>query len=261
MAITSLDGYIASAKQRLILCKNVGRTTVAAMSFSVFDTNGVPGASALATGNTANGIVPTDALAGYPPIAAAVATKYISKVEFASSVACRLTLYDRLFSCGAYAYNADVTLASQPSFASRVPGTDYKGLEIWVEEVTTSTGNIAVNVDYLDQDGNAGNTGAVGVGAAAIAGRCWRLSLASGDSGVSQITRVRGSVASAGTFNVNVLRRLWEGVVTAAGLGGIHDLMQTGLPQIYADSALYMLVTAASTSSGLPSVVIEVADG
>lgn len=261
MAIASLDNYIASAKQRLRWAKLTARTSVAVMPFSMFDIAGNPGAGSLGAGNTANGIVPTDALAGYPNIDAAIGTKYISKVEYASTVACRLTIYDRLFSCGAYSFNSDVTLASQPSYAGRVPNTDYSGLEIWAEEVTASTGNLAVQVDYKDEGGNAGDTGAVGVGAAVILGRCWQLPLAAGDKGVSQIVRVRGSVASGGTFNVNVLRRLWEGRVALAGSGALHNLMQTGLPIIYPDSALYVLVTADSTSTGIPDILIEVADG
>jgi len=261
MTIASLDNYLAAAKTRRVLHKTASRTSVAAMSFSVFDLAGNPAGGALAIGNTANGLVPDDTVAGYPEIPAASGTLYLSRVEFASNVTCRLTIYDRLFAAGAYAYNADVSLADQPSFAARVPGTDYRGLELWVETVTACTGNLAVQVDYESESGVGGATGAVGVGATPILGRCWQLPLGSGHKGVSKVTRVRGTVASAGTFNVNVLRRLWTGRVPVATFGDTHDLLKTGLPVLYGTSALYMLVTADSTATGIPEVTIEVADG
>ncbi|MGL5935247.1 MAG: hypothetical protein ACRCZI_06450, partial [Cetobacterium sp.] len=169
---------------------------------------------------------------------------------------------DRLFACGAYAFNANTALASQPSFSSRVPGgTDFTSLQIWVEQVTAATGNQAVNVTYTNQAGTGSRTtGAVGVGAAPIVGRCWQLPLQSGDSGVQRIDNVTGSVATVGTFNVMVLRPLWEGRVMIATAGDLHDLLSTGLPQVFADSAMYGLVCADSTSTGIPDVTFEIAN-
>jgi len=262
VAITTLDGWIAANKQKIELLKTTTRTTVAATWFSLFDIAGSPGAGTLAIGNTANGLVHTDATAGYPVITAASATKYLSSVQSTSSLVSRLRLFDRLFACGAYAFNANTNLASQPSYAGRLPGTVYNGLEIWVEQVTTATGNQAVNVTYNDQGGASSSTGAVGIGAAPTVGRCWQLPLAAGDTGVQQINNVTGSVASAGTFNVMVLRPLCDLVVTIAGLGETLDFLKTGLPQIYTDSALYFLINVPSgTSSGLPALFIDIVDG
>ena len=60
MAITSFDGFIASAKQYLSVAKTAARTSVAASWFSVFDLAGKPGAGVLASTSTAAGVVPTD---------------------------------------------------------------------------------------------------------------------------------------------------------------------------------------------------------
>lgn len=265
MSITTLDGYIAAAKQRVTFVKTASRTSVAAFPFSVFDLAGNPGAGTLAIGNTANGLVPTDATAGYPLINAfgGSATGYLSKVEFASTVACWIDVYDRLFAAGAYAFNANVTLASQPSFASRVPGgTDFTGLQIWVEQVTAATGNQAVSVGYTNQSGTAGrSTGAVGIAAAPTVGRCWQLPLQAGDSGVQSIQSVIGSVATVGTFNVMVLRPLWSGRVQIANGGDVHELLRTGLPLVFADSALYVQIAPDSTATGVPELMVEVANG
>lgn len=262
--IATLDDYIASIKQRIAFYKSASRTSVANIPFSVFDQAGNPGAGTLAVGNTANGIVPNDGIAGYPIINAfSGANKgYLSKVEFSNTVLCNLLLYDTVFSAGAYVFNADVTLATQPSFSSRVPGgNDYKGLELWIEAVTAFTGNQTVQINYLDQDGNAGDTGAIATGVAPIVGRMLQLPLAAGDNGIQRIDRVRSSVSSAGTFNVHVMRPLWSNRIILANYSGLDDLLKTGLVEIFADSALRLVVQADSTATGLPRLNIEVANG
>jgi hypothetical protein len=262
--IASLDQYIEAVKQPCSLTKTGSRTTVAQGWFSAFDLAGNPGGGTLAAGNTANGILPVDTNAGYPTINtfAGGALGYIGKVEFGSTVACRIALFDRLFVAGAYAFNAVTALTAQPSFSGRVPDTDYKGLELWVEQVTAATGNQAVNVTYTNDSGATGRTtGAVGIGAAPTVGRCWQLPLQTGDKGVQQVTQVAGSVATAGTFNVMVLRRLWSGRVLSAGYGDIHDLLKTGMRRIFDSTALYCLVAPDSTALGVPDLSIEVVSG
>lgn len=263
MAITTLDGYIAAVKQRLIYNKTASRTSVANIPFSVFDQVGNPGAGTIAVGNTANGLVPTDATAGYPVINAfGGGAGYISRLEFYNSVICDLLLYDTVFSCGAYVFNADVTLATQPSYSGRVPGgTDYTGLELWIEAATAFTGNQTVQINYLDQAGNAGDTGSIATGVAPILGRMLQLPLAAGDNGIQQIVRVRSSVATVGTFNVHVLRPLAVCRIVVANYVEVQDLMRTGMVQIFADSALRLIVQADSTATGLPRLNIEIANG
>ena len=263
MTISTLDGWIAAPKQHLPWKKTATRTTVALRWFSVFDIAGNPGAGTLAIGNTANGLVPTDATAGYPIINAfgGGAIGNIGRCEFNSSVACRIRLFDRVFAAGAYAFNANVSLASQPSYAGRMPSGIYNGTEIWVEQVTAATGNQAVNVTYLDQGGVSSSTGAVGIAAAPTVGSCWQLPLAAGDSGVQQINNVVGTVATAGTFNVMVLRSIASIRIKVANDGDIQDFLKTGMRHIFADSALYCLICPDSTSSGLPDCEFDVVNG
>ncbi len=262
MSIATLDQYIAAAKQRVTYIKTAtGRTTLTYMPYSIFDQTGNPGAGTLAIGNTANGVVPDDSVAGYPALNSFGGNPgYLSKVEFISTVAGRIALFDRLFAAGAYAYNADVTLTAQPSFAARIP-VDYKGLELWVEAVTAFTGNPSIQINYLDQDGNAGDTGVYATGAALAVGRCILIPLAAGDTGLQQITRVRSTVATAGTFNVMVLRRLWSGRVSQNNTGDIHDLLKTGLVRVFDTSALYVLIYTDGTTGGYPDLNFEIANG
>lgn len=264
MAINTLDNYIAAVKQRVQYCKRTSRTTVANGWFSMFDLAGQPGAGVLAGSNTESGVVPTDAIAGYPLISAfgAGTTGYLSKLEFANTVACRISIFDRLFVAGAYAFNASTTLSSIPTFISRLPNNDYTDLEIWIEQVTAATGNQAVSVGYTNQAGTSERTtGAVGIGSAPTVGRCWQLPLQAGDSGIQTINTVTGSVATVGTFNVMVLRPLWSGRVPLANGGDVHDMLRTGLPLVYDSSSLFILVCPDSTSSGIPELSMEIANG
>lgn len=262
--ILSLDNYIASAKEIQSYIKTTARTTVTLFPFSMFDIAGNPGAGVLAGTNVANGVVPTQGQAGYPAISAfgGGATGYLTRVTFNNSVVGQLMLYDRLFVAGAYAFNDNQALTAQPSFAGRLPGgNNFNGLQIWVEQVTAATGNQAVNVTYTNQSGATGRTtGAVGIGAAPTVGRCWMLPLQPGDSGVQRIDNVVGSVATAGTFNVMVLRPLWNADLLVANVGGVHDLMATGMPVVTRDTALYLMVNAVGTSSGLPRIYTEISN-
>lgn len=262
--ITSFDGYINAAKQRLLMLKTAARTSVAAVPFSVYDLAGNPGAGVLAGTSTAAGVVPTDLTAGHPLIApfGAGAAGYLSAVHFGSSVACRITLYDLLFKAGAYSFNSNVNLAAQPSFVGRLPNNSYAGLELLVETVTAFTGNMSVAVGYTNQDGTAGrSTGVVATGVAPTVGRIIELPLQAGDSGLQKIDSVVGSVATVGTFNLLVARRLWSGRVAIANSGEVHGMERTGMPMVYADSAFMAVITPDSTSTGVVDTMLEVCNG
>jgi len=267
MAITSLDQWIAAARQNVPLKKTASRTAIAAQWFSVFNLAGSPGAGVLAGANTANGVVPTDATAGTPAINAFGGgnTGYLGAVHYGSTVACRIRVCDLLFKAGAYNFNANTTLASQPSFLGRVPGgaaADTAGeTEIWVEQVTAATGNQAVNVTYLNEASASSVTGAVGIGSAPTIGRMWQLTLAAGDRGVSRINNVAGTVATAGTFNVLVLRELFTLRVRSASDGGVLSFVDSKMREIFEDSALFAMVAPDSTQTGIFDLNIEIKNG
>lgn len=266
MAITTQDGLVAAmASGQAVLFNKASMTTVASAWFSPFAQAGNPGAGVLAGSSTAAGVVPTDATVGCPVINAfgGANTGYISAIDFGNTVASRLRICDMLFKAGAYSFNSNVSLASQPSYSSRVPGgTDYKGTEIWIECVTAFTGNMSVAVTYTNQDGTAGRTtGTVATGTAPTVGRMIQLPLQAGDTGVQKIESVVGSVATVGTFNVLVLRPLWMGRCRAANDGLTHGPDMTDLPQVFADSALFLQVSADSTASGVPDLNLGIING
>ena len=264
MAITTFDGFIGAAKQYVSMAKTASRTGVASRWFSVFDVAGNPGAGVLAGTSTTTGVVPTAATAGFPKINAfgGGATGYLAQVDFGSSVACRMKVFDMQWKGGAYAFNASTTGNTPTSFSSRVPGgTDFTNNQIWLEQVTAGTGIQNVAVTYINQDGTAGRTAGTIATAVNIVGSLWQLPLQSGDTGVQGVTGVVGSVATAGTFNILVMRPMWSGRVRTANDGGVHDLALTGMPPAYADGAHYLAIAPDSTATGIPELELVIANG
>ena len=83
-----------------------------------------------------------------------------------------------------------------------------------------------------------------------------------GDSGVNSIqTVVVGGTAGAGAVNIIVLRPLWTGRINIANGADLHGPDKTGMPVVFATSALYLTTIADSTSSGVPDLNIEIANG
>lgn len=134
-------------------------------------------------------------------------------------------------------------------------GLNYSQLEILVEQVTAGTGNQAVNVTYstMGDDGvtlTAGRTtGAVGVGAALIVGRMFRLPLQAGDKNAALLTNIAGSVATVGTFNVHLVRRITGLGMFVTPFTDVRGYDRTGLPYIPNNAALREVHTMSSTAS------------
>lgn len=264
MAISTFDGYVAAAKQIISMTKTNSATTVAAQWHTLIDRAGNPGAATLAVGNTANGLVPDDTVAGYPSINSFGGGNlgYLTTVDFGCTIACRMTVYDRMFHCGAYAFNANTTLTSQPLYSGRITNSDYTGCQIWIEVVTAMTGALACTVTYTNQAGTtARSTGAFSIPSGAVVGRMFQMPLQAGDSGVQKIESVLGATATVGTFNIVVVRPLWTGRVKIANDGDTHGIDKTGMPPVFDTSCLALMMNADSTSSGIPDLLLEIANG
>ncbi|MGL4640519.1 MAG: hypothetical protein ACRCVX_12425 [Shewanella sp.] len=262
MAITSFDpGLVGSVKQTIPWTRTGARTTIASAWYGMLDVAGSPGGGVLAGASTTAGVVPTDATAGFPVINsfAGGAKGYLAQVEFGSSLACRIRMNDMLFKAGAFPFNATQALTAQPSYASRAG--DYKDTQIWFEAVTTFTGNPTVTVTYTNQDGVSGRVATLALGLAPIVGRRMQLPLQAGDVGVQLITNVTCTVATVGTFNVLVLRKLWSGRVRINNDGDIHGPDKTMIPVVFSDSAIDVMLAMDSTTSGVPDLEFVIASG
>ena len=261
MPIASLDDYIAAHKQYLNFCKVATRTSVIGQPFSVFDVAGATGAGTLAGANAVNGVIPTDATPGYPDMDDFGANQkgYLSRVISTNNVACRLAVYDRLWVAGAHAYNANVTYTAQPPYSARVPSGNFSDLKIVIECVTAINGSPSFNVTYVNQVGETKTTGPMPVGSTMTVGRCFEVPLVPGDTGVQKIISVVGTGGTSGTFNINVLRPIWDGRVAFGNDGDNMDMLRTGMPEVFATSALYVLVLSDTTNTGTLSISLEIA--
>lgn len=274
MAITTGDGYIAAAKQIIPYVKTAAVTTVATTRFGVRSRAGNPGAATMAyTAAASNGQVPTDATSGMPVINAfgGGATGYLTRVQWNNSVVGRVELWDVLWGgnipTGASGFGTlqTLTVASPPSYLGRCPDGAGHGLRIFLEITTTmSASATTVSVTYTNSDGTGSrSTGATASLSGFTADRWVELPLQAGDRGVQKIDAIviGGATNAAGVANVIVCRPLWTSGTRVANSGSYDGIDMTGMPIVYADSALVVTTVADSTSSGLPELLIEIANG
>ena len=247
MAISSVAHYLEAAKQSIrIFTPTMAVSGELARSWKVFF---LPAS----IGNTANGVVPVDAstVGGFdhPTINAfgAGAMGYLTRVRHIDRGGClRIRLFDRLFAAGAFGAMSNVALTLQPSFAARVPGGNYIGLELWVEQVTASGMANTVTVDYLNESAVAKQT-TISIPSTYVAGSFIQMPLASGDSGVSKITNVQNLL---GSVNVDILRPLWDGKPfigsNAAGSltmdEGRFSPIEVGFVEVFDTTALFTIM-------------------
>lgn len=273
MAITTLDGLTAAvaASQDVILQKASALTSVAGWWYSLLAEPGNPAAGSLSVGNTANGLVPTDATAGAPLISAFTGanTGYLARFAATATATQTIVLYDRIFHAGSYATTptGTTTLASQPSFSSRVPNSAWGECEIWLE-INTAIAASAVTIQVGYQDGTAaGGAAQTTTVTASLSGyptkRMIPLGMANG-TGVQRINSfiVGGTAAATGSINVVVLRRLAQANVLLANVGADpQDFFRLGGQQLFADSCLCMMSLATGTALGTIIADCQVING
>jgi hypothetical protein len=274
MAITSFDQYIGAYKQRVSIHKTAGVTTVAGQWATNWRAAGSPGAGT-APSNVATGLVPTDALTGFPNIINfQVGNKgYLSRIEAQSPVSQTIALYDVLFWAGPTTIPTssftEVTLGSQPSFSGRLPlradgvTPAWEEVEMWVW-LTTAGSNHAhsFQMSYKDQDDNTAEL-SLSVSTQNVAiNRMLRIPYGANDYGARLMNgyRVNGVASAAGAVTAVFMRKLWAGRVNA-NTYQVFGPDLTGMPEVFQDSALMMLCLPESTSTSTPFVVAEIAEG
>lgn len=259
MAITNVATLRAALdRQQVVGFVKTMRTAMTNNWQSLFSQTSLAGTFA-GTSTTA-GVVPTDATTGCPNIDSFNGDPgYIADIEGGAglndsdALFNRVLLADMLFKAGAYAFNANTALSAQPSYSGRLPNTDYKGTQIWMESVTTFTGVPTITVTYTNQDGTGGKIATIGgggSGAGGAAGRAFPIPLAAGDTGVQKIDNVQSAVATVGTFNILVLRPLLMCSFDTSSSPRKYGADSGRLPRIYDTSAL--VVMGNSTGNSLP---------
>lgn len=260
MTIAAIADYQAALRETIAFRKTVvGSTGIAGVWLSSWFYTGDPTTGG-AVGNTANGVVPTDATTGAPAINFGAGVGYLARgVCNATLAPGRFLLYDRLFHSGAHACSTLYTLAAQPSYASRID--TYVGTQIWVELVNAWTVSPLFTITYTNQSGVAGQTTTYQLGGTRNTNQAYQIPLAAGDSGVQKIESVNTGSGGAGqTFNVIVARPLFLAALDPVGIKDRPaSLDLTLLPRVYGDSCLAFFYQYTSGSVPLIEAALEVA--
>jgi hypothetical protein len=272
MAITTADGWFAASKQKVFMQKTAAVTSIAATSYSLWNAAGQPGGGTLSVANATTGVIYTDTTTGAPLINAygSGATGYLAAGRFRNSVTGSIVLYDRIFGCSptnlTTAVPATTTLASVPSYSSRVPnGTDFTNTEILIEIATTMSATATqIAVGYTNQSGVAGRTTATSVSLSGfVSPRVVQLALQAGDTGVQSIQTitVSGATNAAGVISIIVARRLAVFDLRIANAMDAQAWDMIGGPVVFTDSCLWTVAYADSTSTGVPTLDLDIING
>ena len=258
MAITDLNLVVAALANGQVreLYKDTVTSEGAGTWHSLWKVAGNPGAGA--NPGSLAGAIPTDATLGAfafnNPTGGQLA--YLMRLAASGSIIGKLILYDRLWhnsTMSGTQTTTDTTLGAVPALTR--PDANGAGTELWGEIYTAigATG-ATLNVRYTNQ---AGTTLQVATYAhpanAESVGQMFPLILTAGDTGVRAATAYHwsGTTGTAGDFGLTILRRLAEVPLTLANVGVVHDFAALGLPRIYDDACLSMMVLCTTTTTGI----------
>jgi hypothetical protein len=167
-------------------------------------------------------------------------------------------LYDRLFHIGNLSGTSttDQSVQGSPASPALTRNTTGAGNMVFYE-IYTAIGNVSttLTMTYTDQDGNAGQTSTINIGATGFSSqtRMQRIPLAAGDTGVREVEKIRltASTTTAGNFGITIGQPLAWIPVGIAGGGGWRDYTTglPGIPAINPDACLSLaLIPTAGTA-------------
>jgi hypothetical protein len=209
------------------------------------------------------GYVPTKGTLGAFPFVNAVDPIENALCKFAQSgvTAGTLFIYDRLWACSGFGTVATtaqniVTPGTLPAGRDPNNGED---VEPWLEVYTAPGATTATwTVTGTDSAGNAGrswgythpaNAESVGQMVPLMPGG---VGTAAARSTMRVPASFQASVSSgtAGDVGLTLMRRLGMAAVTSANLGQVIDALATGLPEVYNDACLALMVQCSTTNTG-----------
>lgn len=184
----------------------------------------------------------------------------LASMQMNSTVAGTIIAYDRLWACSGMV--ANVTTAQTVTTPGNLPTgrdpTSGADVEPWFEcyAPTGATGTGVYTLTGVDSTGTAGRTWTYTRGSAIteITGQMMPFIPATAVGGCRQVTSVTLSVstATAGEFGVTLMRRAsQQGVIAANVAAPSMDVLDTGAPRIYDDSAMALMVQCSTTTTGL----------
>lgn len=210
-----------------------------------------------------SGYSPTKATVGAFPFTNAASNGDLALAKLAASGATAGTLiaYDRLWACSGF--GTVVTTAQVITTPGALPaGRDpNNGLDVepWLEVYTAPGATTATwTVTGTDGNGNAARTWTYAHPAnAESVGQMMPLTPGGGTPAsvatMRQATQFQASATSgtAGDVGITLMRRLASVPIVAAGIGDALDALRTGLPPVYNDSCIALMVQCSVTNTGI----------
>lgn len=261
MAITTLDGIVAGMQAPQPIFK-VGTVPEAAGQYhSHFYAVGRPGAAAAPTPGVGGAALTTDA--GQIPFTNPPAgNTYLARLDFSSSVVCKVLLCDRLW----HNSGLSVTLTSSQTVnsvawpARSLDGTaNGDGVLIGLEwRVVSGAGTPVCTLGYTNQAGTAGRTATFTGLTASNVGTFMIWPLDAGDTGVRSIQTYQQSATwTSGTLHLVAFRVLAMLDLPVANVGNSLDALSGGLPRLYNDTVPWIVqLAAAATATNLSGTMI-----
>lgn len=264
MAISTTDGLVNAlgGAQRFNVYKASQTTEGAGTWHSYWKATGLPGAGSNPPAYTSgSGYTCTDATAGALSFTNPTGGQYsyLGRFYGTNTAVSTIILYDRLWTCSGFVTNS--ISAQTITTPGTIPSRDAKGLaegwgvECWIEIYTAPGATGATwTVSYTDEANNAGNSGTYTHPAnAETVGQMCPVTLAAGDQGVRAVASLTCSVSSgtAGDVGITLLRRLATITVPTANVGQTLDAIALGMPRIYDDSCLAVMIQASGTTGGV----------
>lgn len=261
MAITTLDQVIGGMQPRANIQK-ANLTAEGAGTFSsLWKVAGIPaaGANPPLFSSGAN-YVPTKATAGAFAFSNPIspAKSYLARCVVAGAAVGTLIVADRLWACSGF--NSTTLTAQSIVTPGSLPNRDAnggalgEGVELWLEFYTAPGATTATwTVTYTNSAGVTGRTATYTHPAnAESVGQMVPLTRQAGDTGVQSVQSVLCSASSgtAGDFGITLLRRIAEVPMQLANVANGVDPLSGGLPQVFDDSCLFLVVLCSTTSTG-----------
>lgn len=219
-----------------------------------------------------SGIVCTDTTSGAIGVSTYTwsNTSYLIQYTAAGATAGRFILYDRLWhNAGMLAGSGNSGVGSLTTICNTYditrPNSGGAGVEMWGEiynpiGATTAT----LNVYYENSSGVSGRLATYTHPANAESlNQMFPLILQAGDTGVKRVQSYYWSATTGttGNFGITLLRRLAELPNILVNVGYSMDFAEVGMPQIYDNACISMMVLCSTTNTGIIQGTFRVGQG
>lgn len=269
MAIATLDGAAAGARQLAPMLKTAYTTAVTGRPLSLWGLAGVPGAGSYSgslSGATLSSSDSGSLTRGNP----ASGNSYLHTLAGSCSVAGQLILIDRLWNNGGITISSNspqtvnsVTWPSRcpTSATDDTPSTNGFQILIGVEvSAQTGSGTPTLTVGYTNSAGTASRTATniIATTASTTASTFHPIGLQAGDQGVRSVqTFTLSATWTSGTINLVAYRVLASLAISTAGINQL-DFLSGGAPRIYDSSCLsYLWIPTTTTGTNVYAMMTE----